>query len=123
MNQQILPNKEINLDPYTYNLIYIYTRPSFPDYCKIGKASIFKSEITNDEDLKDNSKKLMEAAIKRIKEQTRTASIKFDCKYASLAIQNNQIFQDTNFHEFLNRLGFQKDSPEKDENGQNIGDE
>ncbi len=109
------------LNPTSYSLIYIYTRPEFPNFCKIGKTSLSTDEAIDC--IEDNSELLIKEAKERIKQQTNTASVKFELKYVTIALADFGGFTDTDFHNFLERNNFKKCSPEKDDNGNNIGNE
>lgn len=122
LHKQNLPTfVDENLNPFSYCLIYIYTRPEYPEYCKIGKASL--SSILKNDKLSDNCSELKKAAERRISQQTKTSSVKYDLRYTSLAIKNGKTFSDYDFHDYLERCGIKKDSPEKDAEGKNIGNE
>ena len=123
-------NNHINNNTFSkLKIIYGWRRSDKPEYIKIGHTEL--EDMNNYKDIcqySDNCDLFMEAANRRIKQQTCTASIKFTIQFASLAIKKNEkgkkeSFTDKNFHKFLQRNGFQKNSPEKSDNGKNIGDE
>ncbi|MDE6476617.1 MAG: hypothetical protein K2L48_00160 [Mycoplasmoidaceae bacterium] len=123
-NSNIIINNDFSiqsLNPTSYILIYIYVRPEYPNFCKIGKATLQTNQSIIS--LEDNSELLIKAAKERIKQQTNTASVQFKLKYVTVALANFGGFSDTDFHNFLERNSIKKNSPEKDEEGRNIGNE
>ena len=101
-------NNHINNNTFSkLKIIYGWRRSDKPEYIKIGHTEL--EDMNNYKDIcqySDNCDLFMEAANRRIKQQTCTASIKFTIQFASLAIKKNEkgkkeSFTDKNFHKFL----------------------
>lgn len=101
---------------FEYKLIYIYTIKNSPLHegkIKIGSTSLRSNKSKYD--LVDNCKELNEAAIKRIKNQTKTAFIDFELLHTELSrriihMEDNKeqedIFSDHDIHQVLKNSGY-----------------
>ena len=101
---------------FSYKLIYIFGIPDdlHDGLLKIGEATV--QDIDDKSLLKDNSEMLVSAAIDRIDDYTKTAGIRYELFYTTLAITNNGMaFKDKDVHNVLERSGIVQ--PKKDLNG------
>jgi superfamily II DNA or RNA helicase len=97
-------NNGIN-ETFSYGIIYVYSIPqkTHKGRLKIGSATINSSDPTQAE--------IDSAAHDRIKQQTKTADIKYVLEHAELAVANdNNYFSDHNVHEVLKRSGYDRKS-------------
>ena len=101
---------------FSYKLIYIFGIPDdlHDGLLKIGEATV--QDIDDESLLKDNTEMLVSAAIDRIDDYTKTAGIRYELFYTTLAITNNGMsFKDKDVHNVLERSGIVQ--PKKDLNG------
>ena len=98
---------------FQYKLIYIFRidDDNHRGLLKIGDTNIKNED--NIENLLPNCKILNRAALKRIKEYTNTAGIKFELLHTELAVTNDhQAFRDYDVHRVLQNSNVKKKSPE-----------
>ena len=108
--------KNIFEQTFSYKLIYVFGIPmdSHKGLLKIGEATV--SNVKGVELLSDNSEILNIAAKERIDSYTKTAGIRYELFYTTLAIDNKGVaFRDNDVHNVLKRSGIQQ--PKKDLNG------
>jgi len=108
--------KKIFEQTFSYKLIYVFGIPmdSHKGLLKIGEATV--SDVKGVELLSDNSEILNIAAKERIDSYTKTAGIRYELFYTTLAIDNKGVaFRDNDVHNVLKRSGIQQ--PKKDLNG------
>jgi superfamily II DNA or RNA helicase len=101
---------------FSYKLIYVFAIPDelHKGLLKIGEATV--SDISDSSLLFDNGEILKNAAISRINEYTRTAGVRFELFYTTLAITDKgKAFKDNDVHSVLKRSGIQQ--PKDDLNG------
>lgn len=92
-------------DTFSYGIIYVYSIPlgTHKGRLKIGSATINHSSPTEDQ--------IKVAACERIKQQTKTADIKYKLEYAELAItKKGEYFRDHDVHQVLIRSGYKRKS-------------
>jgi superfamily II DNA or RNA helicase len=108
-------NKNFN-NTFSYKLIYVF---GIPDKLHEGLLKIGEATVQDFDDktlLKDNSEMLIAAAIDRIDNYTKTAGIRYELFYTTLAITNNGMaFKDNDVHNVLERSGIAQ--PKYDLNG------
>lgn len=92
-------------ETFSYGVIYIYSIPG-PEHVgrlKVGSATVNSSSPTNEE--------IERAAHERIQQQTKTADIRYQLEYATLAVtEDGQYLPDYAVHEVLKRSGFERHS-------------
>lgn len=111
--QENVKKRSIN-DTFSYGVIYVYSIPGdqHKGRLKIGSATLISSEPTQEQ--------VEEAAHRRIKQQTKTADIRYNLEFATLALtNNNEYLPDYAVHDVLIRSGFER----KSENTQNYHSE
>jgi len=111
--QENVKKRSIN-DTFSYGVIYVYSIPGdqHKGRLKIGSATLISSEPTREQ--------VEEAAHRRIKQQTKTADIRYNLEFATLALtNNNEYLPDYAVHDVLIRSGFER----KSENTQNFHSE
>jgi hypothetical protein len=87
---------------FSYKLIYVFGIPDklHEGLLKIGEATV--QDFDDKSLLKDNSEMLIAAAIDRIDDYTKTAGIRYELFYTTLAITNNGMaFKDNDVHNVL----------------------
>lgn len=92
-------------ETFSYGVIYIYSIPhkSHAGRLKIGSATVNTSDPTQEN--------IEAAAHERIKQQTKTADIKYNLEYAELAIKKDgEYFSDHDVHQLLLRSGYKRRS-------------
>lgn len=95
---------------FSYGVIYVYSIPDeqHAGRLKIGSATISSKHPTQEE--------IERAAHLRIKQQTKTADIRYVLEYATLGLTNdNEFLSDYTVHEVLKRSGYMR-SPENADN-------
>lgn len=88
---------------FSYGVIYIYSIPDegHRGRLKIGSATLISSCPTNED--------ICTAANDRIRQQTKTADIRYKLEHAELALTaQNQYFSDIEVHNILKRSGFSR---------------
>lgn len=94
---------------FGYKLIYVFriNDNAHKGIVKIGDATIhYENSI---DDLKDNCDILNQSARKRIDQYTKTAGIRYELLYTTIAIMNNgKAFRDYKVHDLLKRSGIEK---------------
>ena len=99
---------------FSYSIIYVYSIPGdrHQGRLKIGSATV--------NSLNPTEKEIELAAHKRIKQQTKTADIRYVLEYATLAVSDDgEYISDHTVHDVLNRSGFKR----KSENTKNFHSE
>lgn len=97
-------------ETFSYGLIYVYSIPGeqHTGRLKIGSATVSSQNPTQEE--------VEAAAHHRIRQQTKTADIRYVLEYATLALtEDTQYFSDYAVHDVLRRSGFKR-SPENANN-------
>lgn len=92
-------------NPFSYGVIYVYSIPGarHAGRLKIGSATVDAENPTREQ--------IDAAAHDRIRQQTKTADIKYHLEYATLALTNaDEHFTDHVVHEILKRSGFKRTS-------------
>lgn len=90
---------------FSYGVIYIYSIPGeqHQGRLKIGSATVNSQNPTQDE--------IEQAAHERIRQQTKTADIRYQLEYATLALTNNhEYLSDYTVHDVLKRSGYERQS-------------
>ena len=90
---------------FSYGVIYIYSIPSeqHQGRLKIGSATVNSQNPTQEE--------IEQAAHERIRQQTKTADIRYQLEYATLALTNDhEYLSDYTVHEVLKRSGYERQS-------------
>lgn len=90
---------------FSYGVIYVYSIPSeqHTGRLKIGSATVNSQNPTQEE--------IEQAAHERIRQQTKTADIRYQLEYATLALTNNhEYLSDYTVHEVLKRSGYERQS-------------
>lgn len=91
-------------ETFSYGVIYIYSIPhkTHAGRLKIGSATVNASDPTQEN---------IEAADERIKQQTKTADIKYNLECAELSVKNDgEYFSDHDVHQVLLRSGYKRKS-------------
>ena len=103
----ISANTKHTINPtFSYGVIYVYSIPGeqHKGRLKVGSATVSSLHPTQDD--------IESAAHQRIKQQTKTADIRYVLEYATLALtDNNEYLSDHVVHDVLKRSGFDR-SPE-----------
>ena len=99
---------------FSYGVVYVYSIPDeqHKNRLKIGGATVSSASPSQEE--------IEATAHARIKQQTRTADVRYVLEHAELAVTNgNKYFSDFDVHEILQRSGY----PRKSENVNNTQSE
>lgn len=94
---------------FSYKIIYVFRIPyeTHRGLLKIGETTL-ESHLTPKE-LPDNSKQLLEAAIRRNKIDSNRLGVPTEIVYTTLAIdKHNKTFRDTDVHKILKNSGIEK---------------
>ena len=104
-----MDNGNVFESTFGYKLIYVFriNDNAHKGIVKIGDATIhYENSI---DDLKDNCDILNQSARKRINQYTKTAGIRYELLYTTIAIMNNgKAFRDYKVHNLLKRSGIEK---------------
>ena len=96
-------------ETFSYGVVYVYSIPGdqHKGRLKIGAATVHSQSPTQ--------KEIEASAHHRIKQQTRTADIRYVLEYATLAVtDDNRYFSDYDVHSVLTRSGFKRKSESVD---------
>lgn len=100
-----LDNRRTIHATFSYGVVYIYSIPGdqHKGRLKIGGATLISENPTQEA--------IDTAAHERIKQQTKTADVAYELKYAALAVTNSgAYFSDYDVHEILKRSGYNRKS-------------
>jgi len=101
---------------FDYNVVYAYTLP-YDDHkgrIKIGETTLKAAIYDSAKNDTEKQKAIINAAEKRIDEQTETADVEYNLLLSHLAINNkNKPFRDIDVHNVLKRSGYEKKSIRK----------
>jgi len=92
-------------ETFSYGVIYVYSIPGeqHKGRLKIGSATVNSSNPTQEE--------INEAAHYRIRQQTKTADVRYSLEYATLALtEEHKYLSDYTVHDVLKRSGFERAS-------------